>query len=326
MPLDRSSVQRAIEGKLGRPDSKTKDEFNYRCPNCLKVGYEKVSHFHVNYTKGVALCHQCHLKAKTLEGICYAVFGRLPDGVTAHYTDEEFLDAIHNLLWGEQSEQQEETACALPDEYTPLSQNVKDSTGKAVLHYLCKKRGVDERWLSGIGYCRTGRFAGYAIFPITVQGVLVSWTSRNVSALNGPKVLHAKHSKARLALFNHDACESPKRLFVTEGPFDAWHLHGRFRPSDGGLATLGTLLHTQQAYLIDALAPQEVIFCYDNDATAKAHDAARVLSNISDSKISVMELPDARDPDEIPDDELFSLIQARTAFDPFMDTIRKIAI
>ena len=81
-------------------------------------------------------------------------------------------------------------------------------------------------------------------------------------------------------------------------------MHGRFRTTDGAVATMGTLLHLPQASLIAELDPEEVVFLYDNDAIAKAYKAAEVFSTVSDIPTSIISLPDERDPDEMPDEEL----------------------
>ena len=323
--LDPEKVQRAIDAHIGGPDSVTAGEHNYVCPFCDKAGYNVPSHLHVNYWKGVALCHQCRAGFKSLHTLVLAVFGRIPTGLgEQEENDESLTDEIDKMLWPDKAERKKakQERVKLPDSFVPLTERPKDRLGRVVLRYLTKERGVAFRHLVdvGCGYCTQGALRGYAIFPIHMGGELISYTSRRVVG-TGPKVRHARAGKAAsVALFNYDNAVEAKRVIIGEGPFDAWALHRRVRPTDAGMATLGTVLHDEQARLIAELPCSRVVIWYDADAMDKATEAAKRVLNICDKKVSIVRHT-GPDPDELDEDELARLLKGAEPYNPFLTEI-----
>lgn len=331
-------AKRIVEAAIGRPDSVRGGESDYRCPQCPKKGFARRSHLHINWHASTpkCLCHQCGAGAKTLEGVVRVVLGYVPENAYRSIDSVNFGEDIDDLLYGDgvsDDDTADHESVSMPEHFTLLTESPKDRLGKLVLEYLTghdaerKQRGIKlEKLLeSGVGYCTEGFCRGYAVFPVVVEGTLTTWTSRRVVGF-GPKQRHAKNSRAKYSLFNYDNCLDAKRVFVVEGPFDAWALHRRIRKTDGAVATLGTLVHDPQASALAELPCEEIIMCYDQDAIGKAHKAADKLAKLCDKRLSVVELPDVRDPDEIPFQELKSLVNSRVVRGELNDILRLVAV
>lgn len=322
-------AKKLVERQLGYPDAVRGGEHDYRCNLCPKRGFANRSHLHINWQTERALCHRCGARAKTLEGIIRLVLGvsEVPESAYRVVSSENFCGDIQDILYRDaEPEAQKKAPCELPESFGVLTRQPGDRAGKTVLNYLLKRVGSFKKLkAAGAGYCSDGKMRGYAVFPIYHDGVLKTWTSRRVTGL-GPKQYHAKNSLSREVLFNYEACRQSRRVFVTEGPFDALAMHGLLREDDGGVASLGTVLHQEQATLLAELPCTEVVMLYDNDAIGKAHKAADVLRKVCDKVVSVVELPDARDPDEIPTDELKQLVRARHKCSEMASVLKKLAI
>lgn len=314
--MDPDKVRKLLEPVLGYPDSsKPGGDHDYRCPFCVKAGRDKVSHLHVNYRKGKALCHGCEAGFLSLRSLVMAVLGRVPRSLNAHDGGAEFEEYVESLLFGSPEAGHEPAvhAPSLPAEFIPLVGKPADRQGAATLRYLVKERGVPmERLLEvGVGYCPSGPMGGYAIFPVHVGGRLVTYTSRRVPVLkmNGPKSRHGAFGRsASTALFNYDNCDGARRVFVGEGPFDAWAFHRRLHPRDVGVAVLGTILHKRHIRLIEALCPEEVVFCFDPDAIDKARKSAEMANSVG--LVASFMSPEA-DPDELTDEQLSEAVDRR---------------
>jgi hypothetical protein len=315
-----------LEPVIGYPDEmKPGGDHDYPCPFCIKEGRSKISHLHVNYSKGKALCHGCGWKTSNLRNLLLAVLGRVPRSlIVDDGGDRDFVDHIEAVLFGGREEKEVEVQVPkLPDGFVPLVGRPSDNVGRAVHRYLVGERAVpfDRLVEVGAGYCLQGALRGYAVFPVHVGGQLVTYTSRRVPAirLNGPKVRHGAFGRsASTALFNYDNCVGCRRLIIGEGPFDAFALHRRLNPRHGGLASLGTMLHKRHIRLIESLEPEEVVVCYDADAPDKATKAAMQLASVG-LKASVMTVP--KDPDELTDEALRDCYLARTLVDPELGVV-----
>jgi hypothetical protein len=324
--LDQDRVLAALESELGGADSVASGEHSFRCPFCAKAGYtEKTSHLHVALAKGMACCHQCGAGFRSLHGLILALYGRIPRGLGKKCDNGDALtDQVENLLYRAASEEGEEPEeISLPRSFVPLTKKPKDRLGKVVLEYLTGERAVPFDYLAevGAGYCTSGSLRGYAIFPVHVGGRFITYTSRRVTGL-GSKVRHAfGGSSASVVLFNFDSAKDCRRLFIGEGPFDAFALHQTIDPDDGGMATLGTRVYDGQIALIADLPCEEVVFWYDADAMDKATEAARRLTDVSDKRVRIVRHTD-KDPDELSVKRRRRLAEAAEEYKPGLSDVR----
>jgi len=326
--LDPDKVLKALEAEVGAADSVTAGEHNFRCPFCSKAGYtEKTSHLHVALSKGLAVCHQCGAGFRSLHGLVLALYGKIPKSLGRKQdTGDELVEQVERMLYAQAEEESGEKPkqLRLPDGFVPLTKRPKDRLGKTILTYLTDARGVPFDYLAetGAGYTHSGKWRGYAIFPVHVGGRLVTYTSRRVTGINGGKAQHASGgATASMALFNYDQARDCRRLFVGEGPFDAYALHRRLSPDDGGIATLGTKVYQEQIRLIAALPCEEVYLWYDADAMDKATKAAQRITDICDKRLFIVRHND-KDPDELPERKLARYVREAERYSPLLSHVR----
>ena len=113
--------------------------------------------------------------------------------------------------------------------------------------------------------------------------------------INSPETLVYKKSKAMFAL-NVAKKETSRRYILCEGYMDVISLHQAGFPT--AVAACGTALTADQVRLLGEYA-DEVILCYDSDEAGQKA-TARSLGLFAESpvKVSVLNIPNAKDPDE----------------------------
>ncbi len=323
---DPEALRQIIEGVVGFPDGhNTAGDVDYRCPFCERAGYDLQSHLHVNYRKGVALCHQCGWKTKDLLYLIRALTGSVPRSLLQAQMGVELVDFVRDMFQrAKKAEPAGASAVKLPEEFIPLTERPKDPTGRAVLRYLVETRAVTMEMIRevGVGYARTGRFNGYAIFPVYVCGELVTYTSRRVIGTSA-KAQHAPNSKSGLAIFNYDVAAKmrARRVFVGEGPFDAWAFHRRADPRDAGCGLLGKVLHDDQARLLGQLDCEELCMCLDDTEHLRTQRYAVRLSKMTNKRISYILLREGSGDPHENRERLPRYIERRQYYDGGVDAV-----
>lgn len=145
------------------------------------------------------------------------------------------------------------------------------------------------------------QFRNRVMFPIIdLRGAVIGFGGRNLGDQK-PKYLNSSDTpvfKKSRGLFAMNIAKATKeqRLILCEGYMDAIAIHQA--GFDNAVATLGTALTSEQARLISQYVP-EVVLSYDSDeAGRKATDRAeRLLSEVG-LRIKVLNIPNAKDPDE----------------------------
>jgi hypothetical protein len=326
---DAEQIRPLIEAVIGGADNRNSSgDHDYRCPFCERNGYATPSHLHVNYHKNAALCHRCGYATKDLLYLIRALTGSVPRSLTTARLGLELSDYITDTYTRvHRPGAAGAGAVRLPDEFIPLPARPRDETGREVRRYLVEERGLDERMLEevGVGYATTGRFAGYAIFPVHVGGVLVTYTSRLVTG-HGPKAQHATGSRSKAAVFNYDtaAAMGAQRVFIGEGPFDGWAFHRRADPLDAGVALLGKVLHDEQARLLDCLPCEELCMCLDDTEHERTVRYASSLTRLTSKRISYILLPEGSGDPHENRQRLPRFIERRTLYEPMVTDVRRI--
>jgi hypothetical protein len=326
MSVHDDQVRKEIVRILGNAKQVDGAEHNYACPACIRAKRRHIGTMHVNYAKDKALCHSCTKGFKTLKSFVLWLGGSLTEQVRY---GEDYVESMEEKLWGTETAAAAETKVVeavvhMPETFREFSDGDPANRMESVVRAYLDKRGVtaDVRKELGAGYCTKGELRGYAVFPIYMHGVLSSWTSRRVVGF-GPKILHESDIASRGLLFNYDRCRRARRIFITEGPFDALAMHGRLRRRDGGVGALGTALQAGKIALLESLpCAEEYVVLLDNDAWEKAMKIAQALLNHTEGRaVRAVYLPDARDPDEIGDEEIGQIIDATPLFDPAMSAL-----
>lgn len=177
----------------------------------------------------------------------------------------------------------------------------------AMLQHL-KKLGYTEEEMLDSGLVKRSQKGGlYDVFrnrvmvPIfDVRGNVIAFGGRNMGDekpkyINSPETMLYKKSRTIFGL-NVAKRSKEHRWILCEGYMDVISLHQA--GFDTAVAACGTALTPEQVKLLGEYA-QEVVLCYDSDeAGQKATARAIQLFENSPVKLSVLNLPGAKDPDE----------------------------
>lgn len=144
-------------------------------------------------------------------------------------------------------------------------------------------------------------FRGRVMTPIfDLRGNVIAFGGRVLGDekpkyINSPETLVYKKSKAMFAL-NIAKKSTNRRYILCEGYMDVISMHQA--GFDTAVAACGTALTAEQVRLLTEYA-DEVILCYDSDeAGQKATARSLELFAQSPVKVSVLNIPNAKDPDE----------------------------
>lgn len=171
-----------------------------------------------------------------------------------------------------------------------------------------KSLGYAEDELLDAGVCKRSEkgsvydvFRNRVMIPIfDVRGNVVAFTGRNLGNekpkyLNSPETLIYKKSRT-LYLLNAAKKSTSRRYILCEGNMDAIALHQAGFTT--AVAGCGTALTQEQVKMLSEYA-DELVLCFDSDeAGQKATTRALQLLNNAHIKVSVLNIPDAKDPDE----------------------------
>ena len=224
-------------------------------------------------------------------------------------------------LWTEKGEK-----VPLPDEFIKVANGAKRSDMPSYF----TKRGIGpkkaHRW--GLGWCDDGYFANRLIVPVMDGDDVVFFVARYMKArppvcratrlpcsmCGGTKehkrlkkTLYPKGAKPGRYLFNYDSAKTCERIRIVEGVLDAVHV------GKSAVATFGTSLSQYQLELLMRTAATEITIMWDRDAIDKAKALADRLADLW--RVRVVELPDARDPDEHTREDLLAMEDASPALD-----------
>ena len=146
-------------------------------------------------------------------------------------------------------------------------------------------------------------FRHRVMMPIfDLRGNVIAFSGRKLDPeqpggkyVNSPETLVYKKSRTLFAL-NFAKKSQTRRYILCEGNLDAISMHQAGFTT--AVAGCGTALTAEQEKILSEYA-DEVVLCYDSDeAGQKATRRAISLLSASPLKISVLNIPDAKDPDE----------------------------
>ncbi len=198
----------------------------------------------------------------------------------------------------------------LPDEFIPVEHGWK----RRDLPRYFTERGIGPKKAHryGLGWCDDGYFENRMVVPVTSGGEVEFFVARYMKAKppkGVKKTLYPKGAKPGRFLFNYDRARFCETIRIVEGALDAVHV-GR-----SAVATFGTTLSQYQLELLMRTAAREIVIMWDRDAIDKARALADRLADLW--TVRVVELPDARDPDEHSLEDLKRMERASPALDTF---------
>ncbi len=181
-----------------------------------------------------------------------------------------------------------------------------DSFRETFVHL--KSKGYTEEELLASGIVKKSEkgnlydvFRNRVMIPIfDVRGNVIAFGGRNLGDekpkyINSPETLVYKKSHTIFAL-NLAKKSASKRYILCEGYLDVISLHQA--GFDTAVAACGTALTAEQVRMLSDYA-EEVVLCYDSDeAGQKATSRAMELFESSTVKVTVLTLPNEKDPDE----------------------------
>lgn len=181
-----------------------------------------------------------------------------------------------------------------------------DSFRETFVHL--KSKGYTEEELLASGIAKKSEkgnlydvFRNRVMIPIfDVRGNVIAFGGRNLGDekpkyINSPETLVYKKSHTIFAL-NLAKKSTSKRYVLCEGYLDVISLHQA--GFDTAVAACGTALTSEQVRMLSDYA-EEVVLCYDSDeAGQKATARAMQLFESSNVKVTVLTLPNEKDPDE----------------------------
>jgi DNA primase len=177
----------------------------------------------------------------------------------------------------------------LPESFNILSQG-NGTYGRAARHYITK-RGfhVDKLSLKGVGYCTSGEYAGYIIFPFYCKGKLIYFQGRHYIGM-GPKMKNPSTEAFGIGkeqiIYNQDALYIYNHIYTVESITNAETL------GDRAIATLGKSISQYQLSHLIASPCKSVTLLLDPDAYKEAIETAMQIVNFK--KARVIKLPDEK--------------------------------
>lgn len=173
-----------------------------------------------------------------------------------------------------------------------------------------RKLGYSEEEMLASGVVRKSErgslydmFRNRVMIPIIdLRGNVIAFSGRDFTSekpqrkyVNSPETIVYKKSRTLFAM-NLAKKSASRRYILCEGNLDAISMHQA--GFDTAVAGCGTALTSEQVKLIGDYA-DEVVLCFDSDeAGQKATARAIRLFSASNVKVSVLNIPDAKDPDE----------------------------
>lgn len=256
---------------------------------------------------------------RALEQIARYARGNQPIVDLRRLVEERLVGEVE--VWSEDGE-----AIPLPDEFIPVR---ADHHQRDLPPYFAERGiGPKKALRYGMGWCEEGYFRNRLVIPVTRGGEVLFFVARYMQKVPPlckadrlpckrcggkdkhkrlKKTLYPKGSKSGRHLFNFDRARNCPTIRIVEGVLDAVHV-GR-----SAVATFGTTLSQYQLELLMRTAAEEIVIMWDRDALADARELALRLADLW--RVRVVELPDARDPDEHTLESLHELEQAAPLLD-----------
>lgn len=309
MPRDFTGLLDYLDRRLGSHTG-SGPEHQYFCPFCIDRMGDESDHrkLWINTTKGKAICYRCGYGAATLLALFRAMNGgrlrfeelkiikgtRTPPRVSV-------AAELLQLFYAPVEDDEEPSPVLLPREYRPLADEFEDPPLplRNGVSYL-KRRGISpaKAAVFKVGYCPTGEYAGYIVFPVCQGGSQVYFTTRYAGKV-GPKDLKCKNPKNQdgyhtrnTCLLNFDRVLGAPVVAIVEGGFD-------MMAHETAVGLMGKTIDETQIRLLELLVEndtEEFVVSLDKDAGRQV-EALFCALNGRVPKVSVLALKDG-DPDD----------------------------
>lgn len=282
-----------------------------RIPTCPYCGREEK--LGVNLSMYRTNCFRCNAHPSPAQLIMDI------EGFTEYH---ELISFLNNGQFDELQFKEEKIELAeskpiyLPEGFRNIS--LGDSQlAKSIRGYV-KKRGfsVDQFSRYGIGYGTMGETYGYLIIPFYYHGQLKYYNARNVIG-KGPRYNNPDKDITGLGkqfiIFNHDALEMYRSVFVCEGALNALTM------GDRAIATMGKAISAYQVNQLIKSPVNRFILLLDFDARDYAINLA--LKLVAYKKVKVILFKDNRDVNDLGKKAVLKMIY-KTRYQSYQDLIK----
>jgi DNA primase len=282
-----------------------------RIPTCPYCGREQK--LGVNLSMYRTNCFRCNAHPSPAQLIMDI------EGFTEYH---ELINFLNNGQFDELQFKEEKIELAeskpvyLPEGFRNIS--IGDSQlAKSIRGYI-KKRGFNPDQFSrfGIGYGTMGTTYGYLIIPFYYQGQLKYYNARNVIG-KGPRYNNPDKDITGLGkqfiIFNHDALEMYRSVFICEGALNALTM------GDRGIATMGKAISQYQINELLKSQCERYIILLDFDARDYAINLA--LKLVPFKKVKVVLFKDNRDVNDLGKKEVLKMVY-KTRYQTYQDLIK----
>ena len=192
----------------------------------------------------------------------------------------------------------------------------QSQVAKSIRGYV-KSRGfvISELSKHGVGYATKGAYFGYLIIPFYYRGQLRYYNARNVIG-KGPRYNNPDKDITGLGkqfiIFNHDALEMYRSVFICEGALNALTI------GDRAIATMGKAISAFQVNELLKSQCERFIILLDPDAKEYAINLA--LKLVAYKKVKVVFLPDGKDVNDLGRSQTLKLVYA-TRYQSYQELI-----
>lgn len=192
----------------------------------------------------------------------------------------------------------------------------QSQVAKSIRGYV-KSRGfvISELSKHGVGYATKGAYFGYLIIPFYYRGQLRYYNARNVIG-QGPRYNNPNKDITGVGkefiIFNHDALEMYRSVFICEGALNALTI------GDRAIATMGKAISQYQVNELLKSQCQRYIILLDPDARSYAVNLA--LKLVAYKKVKVVFLPEGFDVNDLGKKQTLKLVYA-TRYQSYQELI-----
>ena len=314
------------------------DQINVRCPYCHKRGMteDKSGHLGINTKLNKVHCIRCDWGHGNASSWLERFDVHLVVSVVDIVRETDSLKKVFE----KKKVTFDSSVTPLPKEFQAIRKNQADYFTESL-----EKKGIrrDQILANGIGYCESGKYEGYVIFPFVEEDEVVYFQGRAAypDLLADPKTKKknpdSKNGMGKNAwLYGINRARKRCRIALVEGTLDQLSAQDFFDRNDGNTIAVsiqGTSLSfpspdrhplNSQWGKLAYFEPSEVLVMLDDDAYKKAVELSNIL-NLTGFKSRAVRLSGG-DPNEISllpdgDDRLKKFIDNDSEFDQIKNSL-----
>ena len=281
----------------------THEGWNACCPRCGDSKWK----FYWNVEKAVGCCHHADCPWNPTHG------GVTERRLLAFFSRSGVPSATPDLI-----KAAPEADIKLPEEFEPLNE-MENTLLRGQLYSYLDSRGLHKRLVDAarIGYCQTGKFWGYLIFPVfDDEGAVVYWQARRYKDRE-PKFYNPASSKKTELVYKIGTARKPKRITLVESIINTLTLEtGHHQTHDLVMGLFGKTMSPAQrehVLLYDRWL-QEIVVALDPDARREAVDIAMQFQGTKKA-VKIAEFPEGEDVNSVGREGSWDLVHKALVFD-----------